>query len=85
MILAGTTPVSKLPVHSLVSVFGLQIVGAHTNSIVELSLYSLQYVQGSVVQFSKGWHFKGSECGNTWYVKWKFYKIIAIMYVECFD
>ena len=41
MILAGTTPVSKLPVHSLVSVFGLQIVGAHTNSIVELSLYSL--------------------------------------------
>ena len=41
MILAGTTPVSKLLVHSLVSVFGLQIVGAHTNSIVELSLYSL--------------------------------------------
>ena len=39
--LAGTAPVLKLSVHSLVSVFGLQIVGAHINSIVELSLYSL--------------------------------------------
>ena len=37
--LAGTAPVSKLSVHSLFFVFGLQIAGAHTNSIVELSLY----------------------------------------------
>ena len=42
--LAGTAPVSKLSVHSLFSVFGLQIAGAHTNSIVELSLYSSMFV-----------------------------------------
>ena len=38
--LAGTALVSKLSVYSLFSVFGLQIAGAHTNSIVELSLYN---------------------------------------------